>query len=72
MVEIMLKGSHADAIRAIQVLNQMEREEQERGGGERGEFDELVALICRRRRLLPHEDLNDGAVDIEDDVLPIP
>ena len=27
-----------------------------RGGGEKGEFEEMLSLICKRRRVLPYED----------------
>ena len=71
LVKVMMHGSDSDAIRAIQVLNQMEREERELGAGEKNEISELITLICRKRRLLPYEDpdddldmaLNDRVID---------
>jgi hypothetical protein len=45
----------------------MEELERERGGGEGGEFSELIAVICRRRRLLPYNDPEDRieeAIDV--------
>lgn len=73
LVRVMMEGSDADAIRAIQVLNQMEREERELGAVEKDEVSELIAMICRKRRLLPHEDpdedfalaFNDPVIDID-------
>ncbi len=72
LVKVLMEGTDSDAIRAIQVLNQMEREERELGAVEKDEFTELIAIICRKRRLLPHEDpdedfalaFNDPVIDV--------
>lgn len=62
LAKIMLEGSDGDAIRAIKELNEMERQERERGGGEETEFSVLLMKIAKKRRLLPYEDFHDQRI----------
>lgn len=69
LARVILEGSDADAIRAIQVHNQMEERERELGKVEEDTFDTLILAICRRRRMLPQDDPYDGSVDIDADII---
>lgn len=66
LARVMMEGSDADAIRAIKELNHMEERERAMGGGEGTQFDELVMLVARKRRVLPFQDKDDlEVIDLE-------